>query len=248
MEHIIAEREKQLQELSINSALKCKDKEGETFRARKDGENSIFVYAKGKKRYGWRYPLTTFATLYDFHITTQQEKTLKWHKRLNRAINSMKKSGLWENIRKVFENLLKLTYEEKQEIYKEYFEVDRWGEDKSNYNNFIAKIKSKYPFMIYTNAEGQEIINTDYIYEISECELKSMYFGKFRNTTIKEQIKESINNKQDFKTWARTNYDTSFQYDAEKKRAWYSEEYKDCGNGHYYLALDESTALFCEND
>lgn len=75
-----------------------------------------------------------------------------------------------------------------------------------------------------------------------------MYFGKFDNETEKQTIKEKIQNNENYSTWHRTNYDTSFEYNAEKKMAWYSEEYKNCGNGHYYFALDNSTALFCEND
>ena len=40
----------------------------------------------------------------------------------------------------------------------------------------------------------------------------------------------------------------TFEYKADKNKAWYSEEYRGCGNGHYYIAIDENTALFIEND
>lgn len=46
----------------------------------------------------------------------------------------------------------------------------------------------------------------------------------------------------------RTNYDVSFTYRPEKQKAWYSEEYKNCGNEHYYIALDANAALFVEDD
>ncbi len=29
--------------------------------------------------------------------------------------------------------------------------------------------------------------------------------------------------------------------------AWYSEEYKACLNGHYYIALDEKHVWFCQS-
>lgn len=118
----------------------------------------------------------------------------------------------------------------------------------NNTKGLIDLLKDKYSFMIKTNENNEEYIDTDYIWELSECKLKSMYFGKFDNETEKQTIKEKIQNNENYSTWHRTNYDTSFEYNAEKKMAWYSEEYKNCGNGHYYFALDNSTALFCEND
>jgi hypothetical protein len=74
-----------------------------------------------------------------------------------------------------------------------------------------------------------------------------MYFG-WNNTNYKNQIKESLDKKQSISLYQRVKYDVSFEYNSEKGLAWYSEEYKNCGNGHYYLALDENTALFYEDD
>jgi hypothetical protein len=46
----------------------------------------------------------------------------------------------------------------------------------------------------------------------------------------------------------RTSYDVHYTYNAKEKKAFYSEEFKDCGNGHYYLAIDNTHALFYEDD
>ena len=43
-------------------------------------------------------------------------------------------------------------------------------------------------------------------------------------------------------------YDNSVEYNPDGNRAWYSEEYRGCGNGHYYLLLDEKHAAFREDD
>ena len=75
-----------------------------------------------------------------------------------------------------------------------------------------------------------------------------MYFGKYTNKDEKLEIKAALNDHRSYSTNAYTSYDVSFEYNADKNMAWYSEEYKGCGNGHYYLALDENTALFCEDD
>lgn len=219
-------------------------------RAVKVNDNTIFVFSKGSRKYGDYFSLDQFTRYYDFEIkiSKAESKTEQWHKRLARAVKCLNESGLWTNIKTIFENLLTITYEEKQAITQKYWATDRFGKDRTEYNKFIAEIKEKHPFMIGTNDLGEEIIKSDYIYEISECQLKSMYFGKWHNTQEKMTIKKMIEEHKDYKTWARTNYDTSFQYSAEKQMAWYSEEYKNCGNGHYYLALNESTAVFCEND
>ena len=59
-----------------------------------------------------------------------------------------------------------------------------------------------------------------------------------------------MNNESYSHSW-RKGYDNSIEFrlcDDGKKRGWYSEEFKNCGNGHYYLALDERRAIFCEDD
>ena len=112
----------------------------------------------------------------------------------------------------------------------------------------VAYCKEHYPFMIKTDRDGKEYIDTDYIWELSRCKLKSMYFGYY-NTEEKEQIRKAISERRQYSTpRIRTNYDVSFDYNPENNKAFYREEYKDCGNGHYYLALNHSTAVFCEDD
>ena len=45
-------------------------------------------------------------------------------------------------------------------------------------------------------------------------------------------------------------YDVSFRFEVGEKvrRAWYSEEYRNCGNGHYYLVIDHQRAIYYEKD
>jgi hypothetical protein len=109
----------------------------------------------------------------------------------------------------------------------------------------LAKMEQKYPSVFN---EEHNIIS-DYIDELSDCRLKSMYFGKFANKEIKNEISCAMNEKRPYSTGRiRANYDVSFVYKPEGKKAWYSEEYKNCGNGYYYIALNATTALFIEKD
>ena len=169
----------------------------------------------------------------------------------------MEGSGLWPNILEKFKYLKTMTYEDKKAIY-DLFWVEDDGYRNSNdvpveernqaFEKHYGEYIKKYPFIFRKNDNGQMFVDTDYIWELSECKLKSMYFGKYINEEYKNDIKKAISDKTKIGRMSRTSYDVSFSYDPDKNRAWYSEEYKNCGNGHYFLALDHSLALFCEND
>ena len=107
----------------------------------------------------------------------------------------------------------------------------------------------KYPFAFGRDEDGNLFFETDYIHEKSDAKLKTMYFGKHDNHYVKECISNALAEKRRYCSGRyRTSYDVSFEYDPSRNMAWYSEEYKDCGNGYYYIALDANTALFIEKD
>lgn len=218
-------------------------------------DKTIFVFGKGKSRRGFR-AYSDEQILSQFDIV-EVDKNAKWHKRLDRAIKAMESSGLWPNILETMKNLTKMTYEDKKAIYEltweeSYRRTVNGDLSVEEFNEAFIKhfgaFMEKYPFVFAKDDEGRWGYHTDYLWELSDCRLRSMYFGKHQNKLIKERIKKALDEKQRFVFNARTSYDTSFEYRPEDGKAWYSEEYKDCGNGHYYLALDHNTALFCEND
>lgn len=222
-----------------------------------DDYNNGFEYAKGKKRRGYIRPAEVMQNNYTLIETDETEA---WHKRLNRAIKAMKKSGLWEHILEMYTNLLGMTYQDKETLTQLY-----WQCELCRYNSKIAEIPTEdfnrefskvfayylleYPFIFETADDGRLKLNTDYIFELSDCQLKTMYFGDY-NKEFKQNIKAALESKRSYKLpfRVRTSYDVSFSYDAEQNRAIYGEEYCGSGNGHYYLALNENVALFYEND
>ena len=209
-----------------------------TYRCYIENDGNIFVYARNKKRYGWRFDEEQF--LIRFTPLIPNDENLQWKRRLKRAVKLCNESGLWAEIAVVWDNLYKyVTLDEKNKIYDMSWD---------NREATVAYCKKHYPFMIKIDSNGKEYLNTDYIWELSRCELKSMYFG-YNNTEEKEQIRKAISERRKYTIpRIRTTYDVSFSYTPEINRAWYSEEYKNCGNGHYYLALNHSTAVFCEDD
>ena len=103
--------------------------------------------------------------------------------------------------------------------------------------------------LIEYNEENKPYVNTTIIWNYAKFpKVKTMYFGKYRNEMISNTIKTNMAKKIKTSETARANYDVSFEYNPENNKAWYSEEYKNCGNGHYYIALNNKQALFVEDD
>lgn len=232
---------------------RAKDTSGNIVRISRE-DTTGFIYSKGRSRYGRRLPINQVMTEYTLCETTDENEL--WQKRLDRAINAMTKSGLWVNIRELFTKLKLMNYYDKKKmgsLYWETFDIKTRDLSVDEYNEWFmdkfSEYVNKYDFCFKLDKEGRIMLDTKYIFEISECNLKSMYFGKYTNKITKEEIKRAIMNHKSYSIpYVRTSYDVSFRYDAEKNAATYAEEYRDCGNGHYYIALDENTALFAEND
>ena len=183
---------------------------------------------------------------------------------MRRAVKCMEKSGMWPEIKEAFENILAsgMTWDERKYLSTLRHDGSKWtGElrfvdgkwtvDDAD-QDMVARYKARFPFSFKNADNGREYIDTRYIYEVSGCHLKAMNFGKageWESETTKRLIKEALEKKISYSSGRiRVGYDVSFRYDAEENKAWYSEEYRNCGNGHYYLALDGNTALFCEDD
>lgn len=222
--------------MELYKKFKCKDKNGDIYRAMLE-EETVFIYGKGKKYYGWRISRAEFEQNYTILEKTEEQLEKSRQRKLDNIISKLEKSGLWQSLLPKFRNMKLYTLEERDYIYKL----------SHNDCEYLDYVREKYPFMIKFRDDGTECLDTDYIFEMSNLVTKSMYFG-WQNKNYKKQIKEHLEKKQSLDLFQRVNYDVTFNYDAEKGLAWYSEEYRNCGNGHYYIALDENTALFCEND
>ena len=65
---------------------------------------------------------------------------------------------------------------------------------------------------------------------------------------IKQGWLLALREKRNYSMRWTVSYDNSVEFNPDGNRAWYSEEYRGCGNGHYYLLLDEKHAAFREDD
>ncbi len=232
---------------SIASGSKFQVKDGwGTYRAKKNSEDNVFVYAKGRSRYGYPYMADKFCEQYT--LIPSSLPGVRWKKNVDKVVRILTKSGLWPNILQIFKNLQTMSYDDYVAISKIYRESQYIPGEPDSLRGSRLKVSfgeyiTKYPFIMNGSS-----VNYDYLKGgIADANIKSMYFGGC-NAVIKEQIKNALEKEERYSTRGYASYDVSFSYYPEKKKAFYSEEYKGTGNGHYYMALDANAALFCEDD
>lgn len=239
-------------------------KKGDQVRYYKEEDGRYFVFAKGKKRWGYRLNKEVFDEYFIQVLESEEQKEKKWTNSFRRIVILLEKSGLWKDILERTKELLSVGYKEFKNILKLsnnqssiYDELNNHNikPGDENYEEFVKKFNKsiygeyieKYPFLFNQN---NSLNISEYEYGIPK--IKTMYFGKWATAEERKRIQDHYENKVKYSTRAYVNYDISFEYnpccDDGISRAWYSEEYKGCGNGHYYLALDNMHALFCEDD
>ena len=218
-------------------------------------DGRIFVYGQKRRRYGWYWEQNPF--LNTFRIVPPKDEEAEWHKRCAKAEKKLEKSGLWPELKELYRNLQQVSLDDLKAIrtlpWGYYYCNPETGKTEplpdEKRTELYRPWADRYPFIFRENADGNLNIDVQYVYELADCQLKPMYFGKLKNADVKKQFAEAMASGQDYTSGKiQVSYDVSLRYSAEAKKAFYDEEYRDCGNGHYYLALDANTAVFCEND
>ncbi len=210
-------------------------------------DDILAIKRKRSQRWGddFRHYYNDFKAVNLVKTSSDREK---WEKSLKKGLEMLKKSGLWEDFQEDIQKVLDIGWDKLKEYQK--IENTKFDEDYTkNQEIRLQKIKELDLRFIKIDDDKKEYLNCNILYHLQYgLRIKKMYFGKYQNEKILGRIKEAMQNKKSIIESARTNYDVSFEYNPEKNLAWYSEEYKGCGNGHYYLALNETHAFFYEDD
>lgn len=220
---------------------------GKRYRFCIEEPGTVFVFGKGTRTRGWRKSPEVFLRQYRVVKSQRRDVNREWYKRLLRAAGCMESSGLWPDILRQFSSIVDsgMTWNDRKALEDLYWE----GVDSTAANKEFDHLREKYPFAFREDTNGCARVDSFYASKTSECVLKSMYFGKLLNADEKRRIADAISGQQDYNSGRiHAGYDVTFTYEAKKNKAWYSEEYRNCGNGHYYIALDANTALFIEHD
>lgn len=251
--------------VSLN-ADKCNNR----FRVtRTDGSSSImrlFIstsdrvceFAKGKRRSGYYleyiYPAGTFAKVEPMAPTaTAPAKMAKRNAR--KVADLLAASGLWPEYRAQCEALASLSEEEITElftIYARWWDYSKGHEYRDTaYNDFKLFFQSRN-LPVFDIYHFQQMGTKGQIISVPYDKYCRQYHRDKVNNGI-EAMKQGLSDRP-LGTYGiswRGSYDysVSLQRDSEGVcRGWFSAEYKGCGNGHYYLLLDASHALYLEDD
>lgn len=162
-----------------------------------------------------------------------------------KVVTRLEKSGLYADVLENIKIALEIGYSKIRSAYEVYWLSDKklsYADNQKQNSQTIKNIDEKL-----VNEVGYPI--TEILWHIGRpAKVKKMNFGRYTNEEKLKSIKEAFQNKKEISVSGRANYDVSFSYNPKQNKAWYSEEYRNCGNGHYYLALDSTHALFYEDD
>lgn len=195
--------------------------------------NNICIFFKGSSRCG----TTASLDLYDSVSPVKVDNSpAKFRKRFIKAKNLLLASGLWQSFIPALDKVIAMTDEE----FAEFVDYGL-GKDGKNIWNEVHN-GGKYTFL---NALGSDLICSFFA--------KKMFvtpnWGWRKD--IKGKVINSIANKEEFTERWTDGYDNSifvFQQNNGELCASYSEEFRGCGNGHYYLLFDATHAIHYEDD
>lgn len=190
----------------------------------------IGEYGKGMRNRG--FGVSPLRVMEWESITTPKTKPVaeKLRKTITTAVKYLSASGLWKSIRTSMEFLLSLNDEELTKIY------EMCMTSSNDYRKFCE--------------DNDLHITADELWSLANKPLKTINYHSWEKEQIRERFAKSIAEKTEYRHRWEKGYDNSIECGArgDDMCAWYSEEYRGCGNGHYYLALDARHALFVEND
>lgn len=190
----------------------------------------IYYFAKGSRSRGYVLAKNIIENWQSLDIANNAPE-VNLRKSMTTAVKYLNASGLWENLRTSMEYLLSLSDSELKKVYE--LAVN----DYNAYNEYCEKNNIK--------------LSVDEIHGLSRRLIKSINYRSWERDDLREQFANAISNKTNYSYRWQNGYDNLIECklgDDGVMRAWYSEQYRGRGNGHYYLALDERHAMFCEND
>ena len=191
-------------------------------------------YVKRSKRYG--YPLNDYQLCsWESVIPCKQTDDLTKIKNfMKKVIKYLNQSGLWSNIKEDYEIILAQDDDFLNDLIQ-----SSWTDKRDKLHKLAVSLgKDSLSF------------HCDSIVDTARKGIKNVNYDTYSKLYVISMVEDGIK-KGNFPNYRwRKGYDNSVEVKTNDNIVcgWYSEEYKDCGNGHYYLLIDARHAFFCEND
>lgn len=202
-------------------------------------DGCVCIIGKGKRHYGHHLSSYSWDNLKEWtniklveHRQSDKARLVK--RRAQDAVKYLTQSGFWPDILKGIEYFLS-----HEDIIEEF--CKDMAED--SYEKFYKECRDggKYAW-----CPCHQIFESFYR---KNC-WKSIAYDRWSRKRYNEEVEKAIAEKQNYSRRWTHGYDNSLEivFDKEYPRAWYSEEYRGCGNGWYYLMFDATHAIFYEKD
>ena len=162
---------------------------------------------------------------------SQDNSYARFNKRIVKVYSLLDKSGLWQHIKELLFHILQMDENTKKDFFQ----------DLTNMSPYSQEFSDKYQWA--NDATLLDALCSD------KC-WKSIDYDKYDRDYYNELVEKSIRDKKSYHHFWRKNYDNrlSIEIKDNETLGFYSEEYKDCANGHYYLLLDATHAIHYEDD
>lgn len=202
----------------------------------------VCLMPKGSRTRGYlvsSLPSSSFKDWVSIHpIVKKDTQTLinLFKKRISKSIEMLDRSGMWAELKEELEHTLSLSEEEIADM------VTRISTD--SYTQFYCEISEngKYSWIHFPNIYSALLAK--------RCWNTPRFRSKYHRNLVVDEIEQACLTKSKFSTSWRRDYDNSISVESYNGNihAFYSEEYLNCGNGHYYILFDATHAVFTEDD
>lgn len=193
-------------------------------------EGFLCEYNARSRKYGHYFNSTGVVSVEP--LDKEQDLLKKTRRFIKKVIAILEKSGLWSNFLHDFKIVAQL---DDEKLLK--FLNAEWDESQK----IMLELGLNY-----------RQCGVDCLKWTVEKGIKSINYDAWCRTNIMPMFANAIVTKGRFNMRWRKGYDNSIECRFDEKenvmRAWYSEEYKNCGNGWYYYAIDATHAIFGEKD
>ena len=205
----------------------------------KTDDGRIAILGKGKKK--WGHELSGYDHFDEWAtLRLVEHDEIDYYKRfVKRATDGLKmltESGLWSDIKQSIEHFFALTESEQRELVN-----DIMTDSYELFYKEVYKENGKYSWV-----HGYQVFES---FVRKTC-WKSIAWHKWERERMSAEVADCIKNGREFSRRWENGYDNSVEIANRngEKLAWYSEEYRNCGNGWYYLMFDATHAIFYEKD
>ena len=154
----------------------------------------------------------------------------RMRKRAESGVAMLNESGLWTDIKT---ELLKFLDLSNDDIRRDFIDGDIYETYRSKKYDWLSC------YQVFSSLKAKK------------C-WKNLSFDKYdlNKDSIINSVKRAISDKKPIRFSWRNVYDNTLEIISDNGiyKGYYSEEFRNCGNGHYYLLFDATHAIYYEDD